>query len=173
MYECIIDGGAVLTQGFGPTNITIEPFCGGVRWHSGYDLAAPAGRLVYANCDGRVLAIGDDPGYGPDAIFIERDQDGLVELYGHLLAHFVQVDQHVMAGEPIGQVGSQGNSTGPHVHFSVRPASDHLTECGSLDPGPYLCTCVHQQPQLPAGPLAPGVLTYSPAAPGLGITWEP
>jgi len=183
-FECVIEGGARLTQGFGCTHLWIEPACGACdHWHSGWDLAADQGREVYASCDGVVVGIGDDPGYGANSVFIQRNQDGMVELYGHLQDNVVSVLQTVSAGQVIGHVGSRGNSTGPHVHYSVRPPDDRQTECRSVDPAPYLCSCsaiaappARLRPAPPsglavllllgAGPV-PGLSIYSPAGPGL------
>lgn len=187
MYECIVQGGAELTQGFGCTHLGMEPPCSGCdHYHSGYDLAAPCGRAVYASCAGSVVGMGDDPGYGPFALFLERDSDGMVELYGHLQAAAVRIGDRVQAGQVIGHVGTLGNSTGCHLHYSVRPAFDRLTECGAREPAPYLCSCTGSAGRATAGPMplsGLGVLLLldpdrgriidSPAAPGLGITWEP
>ena len=190
MWECLIQGGAEVSQGYGCTGVAMEPACATcAHWHSGIDLAAPCGREVSAGCAGTVVQIGNDPGYGPYAIFLERDVDGLVELYGHLQDSVVEVGQHVELGAVLGHVGSLGNSTGCHVHGSVRPPSDFLTECGAFDPAPLLCACGASPAPLlpPIPPVAPisalGILllldpdfghtSWSPAAPGLGITWEP
>lgn len=186
MYECLIEGGADRSQGFGCTHIQMEPGCPGCdHWHSGWDLAAPCGRAVYASCAGLVVAIGDDPGYGPHAVFLQRETDGMVELYGHLQDNTVNVGDRVAAGQAIGHVGTLGHSTGCHLHYSVRPPADRLTECGALDPGPYICSCtgsgVRTSTVMPLSGLAVlmlldpdrGHIISSPAAPGLGITWEP
>lgn len=183
-FECVIEGGAVRSQGYGCTGVSIEPACGRcAHWHSGWDLVAPCGREVYAACSGVVVQIGRDPGYGPSAVFLRRDVDGLVELYGHLLDAVVSPGQPVAAGQLIGHVGTRGNSTGCHVHYSVRPPDNLLTECGAFDPRRYLCSCSAPAPaarSLPSGlaillSLDPdhGRITSSPAAPGLGVTWEP
>jgi murein DD-endopeptidase MepM/ murein hydrolase activator NlpD len=186
VYECLIQGGAARSQGFGCTGISIEPRCGTcTHYHSGWDLASACGREVYASCDGTVVAIGDDPGYGPFALFILRAVDGLVELYGHLQDATVRPGDHVYTGQVIGHVGTFGNSTGCHLHWSIRQAWARLDECASLDPGPFMCSCAGvggpapttSQPVplsggailllLGAGPRL-GLITSSPAAPGLG-----
>jgi murein DD-endopeptidase MepM/ murein hydrolase activator NlpD len=141
-FDCLIQGGADRSQGFGCTGVWIEPGCGTcAHFHSGWDLAAPCGREVYASCDGVVVGIGDDPGYGPFAVFLQRYSDGLVELYGHLQDAMVRIGQQVQAHQLLGHVGTMGNSTGCHVHYSVRPTWNRFTECDALDPGPYICGC--------------------------------
>jgi len=56
-------------------------------------------------------------GYG-NAVLIDHE-DGFLTHYGHLSAITVTVGQHVTAGQQIGNEGSTGHSTGPHLHFEV------------------------------------------------------
>jgi murein DD-endopeptidase MepM/ murein hydrolase activator NlpD len=90
------------------------------RWgtmHWGIDLAAPLGTPIYAAADGVVLRAGPASGYG-NAIYIQ-DADGNVEIYGHMRYYNVAAGDVVSAGEQIAKVGSQGQSTGPHLHFEI------------------------------------------------------
>ena len=90
------------------------------RWgtmHWGIDLAAPLGTPIYAAADGVVLRAGPASGYG-NAIYIQ-DADGNVEIYGHMRYYSVKAGDVVSAGEQIAKVGSQGQSTGPHLHFEI------------------------------------------------------
>ena len=91
--------------------------------HNGIDLAAPAGNNIYAAGSGRVIWSGwrtDGLGY---AVFIEHG-NGLTTVYGHMIRQpRVYVGQHVSRGQLIGNVGSTGRSTGPHVHFMVKVGS--------------------------------------------------
>jgi murein DD-endopeptidase MepM/ murein hydrolase activator NlpD len=90
------------------------------RWgtmHWGIDLAAPLGTPIFAAADGVVLRAGPASGYG-NAIYIQ-DADGNVEIYGHMKYYDVQAGDVVSAGDPIAKVGSQGQSTGPHLHFEI------------------------------------------------------
>ncbi len=57
---------------------------------------------------------------------------GLLTLYGHLEAMLVKPGDAVKAGQPIGLLGSTGNSTGPHCHFEVRVNGT------PVDPRPFL-----------------------------------
>ncbi|MGH2613929.1 MAG: M23 family metallopeptidase, partial [Thermomicrobiales bacterium] len=91
--------------------------------HTGVDLAAPEGTLFYAAASGWVtLADYDRP--TPDAntrIIIQHDgrNEGYATDYLHWIATYVEAGDYVYAGDPIGEVGSVGYSTGPHLHFSV------------------------------------------------------
>lgn len=113
--------GAVVSQGFGCTDVAIEPLdpaCPDRHWHSGVDLAAPRGTPVYAALPGVVQVIVSATGYGLHVIIDHGG--GLSTLYGHLDTVLVASGEYVAAGQQIGAVGSTGNSTGPHLHFEVR-----------------------------------------------------
>jgi murein DD-endopeptidase MepM/ murein hydrolase activator NlpD len=94
--------------------------CFGQRWgrlHAGVDLAAPHGTAIVAAGNGVVVSAGPNGGYG-NAILIDHG-DGWLTHYGHLSAIGVEEGQAVKAGEHIGDEGSTGHSTGPHLHFEV------------------------------------------------------
>lgn len=109
------------------------------RWgsfHGGLDLAAPLGTPIHAATDGVVIAAGPASGYG-HWIQIQAP-DGTVTMYGHMSASGVNVSkgEKVTAGDIIGLVGSEGFSTGPHVHFERWvPKGGHLMK---VDPAPWL-----------------------------------
>jgi len=90
------------------------------RWgtmHWGIDLAAPLGTPIFAAADGVVLRAGAASGYG-NAVYIQ-DADGNVQIYGHMRYYSVEAGDVVTAGQQIAKVGSQGQSTGPHLHFEI------------------------------------------------------
>ena len=91
--------------------------------HNGLDLAAPAGTPIHAAGSGVVIWAGwrtDGLGY---CVFIDH-QNGLLTVYGHMIRQpSVRVGQYVSRGQVIGNVGSTGNSTGPHTHFMVKVGS--------------------------------------------------
>jgi murein DD-endopeptidase MepM/ murein hydrolase activator NlpD len=94
--------------------------CFGQRWgrlHAGVDLAAPHGAPIVAAGAGVVVSAGVNGGYG-SAILIDHG-NGYLTHYGHLSAIHVAAGQTVKAGELIGDEGSTGHSTGPHLHFEV------------------------------------------------------
>jgi hypothetical protein len=93
-------------------------FC--MRWgsmHWGLDLAAPLGTPIVAAADGVVLRAGAASGYGK-AIYIQ-DADGDVHVYGHMRYLYVEAGDVVSAGDLIAKVGSEGQSTGPHLHYEI------------------------------------------------------
>ena len=91
--------------------------------HTGVDLAAPEGTPFYAAASGWVTLAGYDRPT-PDAntrIIIQHDgrNEDYATDYLHWVASYVKEGDYVRAGEPIGEVGNVGYSTGPHLHFSV------------------------------------------------------
>jgi murein DD-endopeptidase MepM/ murein hydrolase activator NlpD len=64
-----------------------------------------------------VIAAGAEAGYG-NAVLIDHG-NGFLTHYGHMSTVTARAGQHVAAGEQIGNEGSTGHSTGPHLHFEV------------------------------------------------------
>lgn len=130
--------GAIVTQGFGPTSVEVEPpGFGYAHFHTGIDLAAPLGTPVYAATSGfvevagtEVDALGIPVGYGN---YIELGSgQGEEQIYGHLSSIAVSPNEVVPAGTILGEVGSTGNSTGPHLHFEVRLRNKPVDPSGAL-----------------------------------------
>ncbi|MGV8981211.1 peptidoglycan DD-metalloendopeptidase family protein [Clostridium sp.] len=93
----------------------------GMRWgkmHKGIDIAANYGATINAVLDGTISYAAWEDGYG-NVIKI-NDGNGIETIYAHCSTITVKKDEVVKTGEKIGEVGSTGNSTGPHVHFEVR-----------------------------------------------------
>lgn len=87
--------------------------------HRAVDLGAPYGAKVYAARAGRCLsATWSEVGYGY-LVIVDHD-DGSRAYYSHLKGAWVQPGDWVGRGDLVGEVGSTGNSTGPHVHFEIR-----------------------------------------------------
>lgn len=95
----------------------IHPITGERKHHNGMDIAANMGTTVFAADGGRVVLAEWYGGYG-NCIMIDHG-NGYKTLYGHLSYIGVKEGQYVKQGDNIGQVGSTGNSTGPHLHFEV------------------------------------------------------
>lgn len=89
------------------------------NFHNGVDIAAPAGTPVYAMADGIVLLSADTFYYAGNNILIDHG-DGLNSFYLHLRKKFVKTGDFVKAGDKIGEVGTTGRSTGPHLHWGVQ-----------------------------------------------------
>lgn len=91
---------------------------GPVSYHNGLDLAAPTGTPVQATNDGRVMVAGAYPIKG-GWVMIDHGF-GISSMYFHLSKIDVEVGQRVQRGDLIGEVGSTGLSTGPHLHWEMR-----------------------------------------------------
>jgi murein DD-endopeptidase MepM/ murein hydrolase activator NlpD len=94
-----------------------SPFTGLRQFHSGLDIGAPMGTPIRAAMAGRVSATGEDAVTGNYVVITHHS--GYRTLYGHLSLIRVKAGAYVRAGERIGDVGSTGLSTGPHLHFTV------------------------------------------------------
>jgi murein DD-endopeptidase MepM/ murein hydrolase activator NlpD len=87
-------------------------------FHAGTDFRGKPGTPVVAAGDGVVAFCGRMGGYG-NMITIDHG-GGVVTRYAHLRRIETTKDATITAGEEIGQVGSTGRATGPHLHFEVR-----------------------------------------------------
>jgi murein DD-endopeptidase MepM/ murein hydrolase activator NlpD len=105
----------------------IHPITGLRRLHAGTDYGAADGTPILAVADGKVLFSGHSGGYG-NAIIIAHTFGGKLyaSLYGHMWDErlYVKAGDSVTAGQHIADVGSNGQSTGPHLHFEIRPDND-------------------------------------------------
>lgn len=102
------------------------------RIHAGVDIPGPVGSPIVAVMEGEVIfaAFGRD-GYG-NRVDI-RHPNGLVTRYAHGHQIYVSAGQWVQQGQVIMSRGNTGWSTGPHLHFEVRPGGG-----AAVDPMPYL-----------------------------------
>lgn len=89
----------------------------GREFHDGIDIAASWGTNVYASNSGTVIQAGWNGGFGISVMISHAD--GITTLYGHMSSWNVSVGQQVSQGDVIGRCGSTGNSTGPHIHFTM------------------------------------------------------
>lgn len=110
-----------------------DPFLKRNAFHAGMDFAAVSGTPVRSAGDGEVTHAGRRSGYG---ILVEvKHTTGLVTRYAHLSKFSVKVGQKVSAGQKIGNVGSTGRSTGPHLHFEVRRNDEPVNPANYLRTG--------------------------------------
>jgi murein DD-endopeptidase MepM/ murein hydrolase activator NlpD len=109
----------------------------GYRWgriHGGIDIAAPVGTPILAAASGVIdYATWNDGGYG-NMIDI-RHADGTITRYAHMNELYVKEGQTVSQGQTIGAMGSTGFSTGPHLHFEIRPNGG-----SAIDPMTFLAS---------------------------------
>ena len=105
----------------------------GINWmsvHTGIDFPVSYGTTVMSATDGTARTQWNSA-YGN--MMIVTAKDGTETWYCHLSSYRVASGTTVKAGEPIAYSGNSGNSTGPHLHFEVRPAGG-----SAIDPLPWL-----------------------------------
>jgi len=123
----------------------VDPYIGKPKFHAGSDLAAPLGTPILAVADGVVAFAGQRGSYG-SLIIIDHTVNGVsvASYYGHMYPDGMHVatGDSVAAGQHIGDIGSAGKSTGPHLHLEIHPggsdqpavnATDWLVEHGAGD----------------------------------------
>ena len=96
----------------------IHPLTGTKKMHNGIDIGASTGTPIVAAASGTVAAASYNSSMG-NYVMIDHG-DSLYTVYMHCSAFNVSAGDTVSAGSTIAFVGSTGNSTGPHLHFSVR-----------------------------------------------------
>jgi murein DD-endopeptidase MepM/ murein hydrolase activator NlpD len=94
-----------------------SPFTGVRQFHSGLDIGSPQGTPIRAAMSGRVSTAGWDNVLGNYVVITHHS--GYRTLYGHMSVIRVKSGAYVGTGDRIGDVGSTGLSTGPHLHFTV------------------------------------------------------
>ena len=99
--------------------------------HTGLDFAAPSGTPIVAVANGVITSTGYEGSYGNQTV--QTLEDGTEIWYNHQSLISVKVGDTVTAGQQIGNIGSTGNSTGPHLHLEVRPGGgDPVDPYGAL-----------------------------------------
>ncbi|MGE5582115.1 MAG: murein hydrolase activator EnvC family protein [Bacillota bacterium] len=100
------------------------------KYHSGIDIASPLGTPIQAADAGVVIFSGWNGGYGK-MIIIDHG-NGISSVYAHCSVLIAGDGKTVSKGEKIGNVGSTGLSTGPHLHFEIRKNGVPVDPLGSL-----------------------------------------
>ena len=141
-YELQYSGGVMMWPTLPTSFITspfgtrLHPIQGIIKNHAGIDIGGKIGDSIYAAADGVIIYSSfNNGGYG-NMVMIDHGYDSagthIVTLYGHGSKLLKNVGDMVKKGDIVMEVGSTGNSTGPHVHFEVR-------ENGvAVDPKKYL-----------------------------------
>lgn len=116
-----------LSSGFG---YRWSPFEHGVAMHEGLDFAAAEGTAVGSAGDGVVKEVERNSTYG---LVVDIEHTARITTrYAHLSSALVKKGEKVMRGDLLGQVGSTGRSTGPHLHYEV------ILDGRQVDPKIYL-----------------------------------
>lgn len=113
-----VEGGTISSK-FGPRDtFATSNGASSSRWHKSIDIAAPAGTAIKSVQGGKVTANGWVSGYGWTIEVTHGN--GYVSMYHHMQNQSsVAVGTEVKQGQTIGNVGSTGNSTGPHLDLTI------------------------------------------------------
>jgi murein DD-endopeptidase MepM/ murein hydrolase activator NlpD len=87
-------------------------------FHAGIDYAGALGSPITACSDGKVIVVGRNFKLHGNCVCLDHGQ-GVISIYIHMQKIAVKEGQMVRKGEQIGNVGSTGRATGPHLHFSL------------------------------------------------------
>jgi hypothetical protein len=126
----------------------------GLPGHDGIDIRAPVNSSVYACADGQVYLVHDGADGHPYGIHVRiRHANGYKTIYAHLNQATVYAGQYVRAGELIGLADGTGNSSGSHLHLTLKKVGASASgetpfPNDIIDPTPYLV-------RRPAGSRAP------------------
>ena len=112
-YSVILPVSGVKTSGFGERESTNSKV---TKYHTGVDIAATKGTHIKSATSGTVIQVSNAGDYGKH---VKIQSGDLVVLYAHCSKIYVTEGQEVTQGDEIGEVGSTGNSTGPHLHFEI------------------------------------------------------
>jgi murein DD-endopeptidase MepM/ murein hydrolase activator NlpD len=104
-----------ITSTFGWRNPTVSTV---PKYHTGLDIAAVSGTVIKSATDGKVTLVSSEGDYGNH--YQIQIADDVVIIYAHCKTLYLQEGDTVVQGQEIAEVGSTGNSTGPHLHFEIR-----------------------------------------------------
>ena len=108
----------------------IDPFKKTKAIHKGIDLASMSGNKIRTQAAGRVTRAEFVNGYG---LMVEVDhENGFKTKYAHMQSMNVQKGDTLEKGDVVGEVGSTGRSTGPHLHYEI------LYRGVPVDPMPFM-----------------------------------
>ena len=108
------------------------------NWHTGTDFSAPCGTTVYAAHAGTIEIDTTEGWAGPQLVKVTTGAGSLTTWYAHMQTVTVSRGQTVAAGEPIGQVGKEGNVSGCHLHFEVHLKNGSIYGSDNVDPSTWL-----------------------------------
>lgn len=129
----------------------------GLPGHEGLDIKALLNTRIFTVASGKVTKVHNNPNTHNYGNHVRVDHgDGFTTTYAHLQRIDVQLNQQLSGGQQVGLAGSTGNSTGPHLHLTLKQQGN--TSSGFpyniLDPSPFLLPLLGWQE--PAGPYTEG-----------------
>lgn len=132
-----------ITQMFGANPEWYKPY--GLPGHEGIDIRCPLGDPYFAIADGEVIKVSNKRSDGSESLYgwhvIVDHGNGVTSLYAHAKSHVpVSVGHRVKGGETVAYSGNTGNSSGPHLHLTLKIEGKQTGTypAGLVDPYPYL-----------------------------------
>lgn len=107
-------------------------------WHTGTDFGAPCGSPVYAAHAGTIEVDTTQSWAGPTLVKVTTGASALTTWYAHMRTVSVSRGQAVQAGQRIGEVGDEGNSSGCHLHFEVHLENGSIYGPDNVNPSKWL-----------------------------------
>lgn len=109
-----------VTSRYGPRNPTTETV---PKYHTGIDIAVNEGTVFIASMEGRVETVSSVGDYGNHIKIVNGN---VMTVYAHCKTIYVKQGDEIKQGQEIGEVGSTGNVTGPHLHFEIRKENRYV-----------------------------------------------
>ena len=93
------------------------------RYHTGLDIAATEGTKIKSATDGTIILVSSNGDYGKH---YQVQIDDIIIIYAHCKKLYLKEGDKVKQGQEIAEVGTTGNSTGPHLHFEIRKGEEKI-----------------------------------------------
>ncbi len=93
------------------------------KYHTGLDIAANEGTVIKSATDGKVIMASKIGDYGNH---YQIQSQNIIIIYAHCKKLYLKEGDAVKQGQEIAEVGSTGNSTGPHLHFEIRKGDEKI-----------------------------------------------
>ena len=100
-----------------PTTSTVS------KYHTGIDIAATEGTVIKSATDGKIILASDKGDYGNH---YQIQVEDIILVYAHCKKLYFKEGESVKQGQEIAEVGTTGNSTGPHLHFEIRKGNEKI-----------------------------------------------
>ncbi len=109
-----------VTSRFGPRNPTTATV---PKYHTGIDIGVVEGTVIIASMEGTVELVSSVGDYGNHVKITNGD---VATIYAHCKTIYVKEGDKIVQGQQIGESGSTGNVTGPHLHFEIRRNNEYV-----------------------------------------------
>ena len=109
-----------ISSTFGWRNPTTETV---PKYHTGIDIAANEGTVIKSATDGKIIMASSQGDYGKH---YQVQIGEIIIIYAHCKKLYLGEGENIKQGQKIAEVGSTGNSTGPHLHFEIRKGDEKI-----------------------------------------------